>query len=266
MATYAVGDIQGCFSDLLKLLDKMKFDWDKDKLWVCGDLVNRGPQSLNVVQYLYQYRDRVRIVLGNHDLHLLAVANGIGDMKFKDTFRGLLSPQNQHLIEWLYQQPLAHYSEKWNTLMVHAGVGPDWNLKQTLKYADEISSVLKDPKKRLEYFASMYGNEPDTWSPKLKGVDRWRYITNALTRMRFCYPDGRLDMLNKSAPGKQPSDLVPWFILRLKLEKKVRVVFGHWAALEGKLSNKRFEALDTGKVWGGHLTAMNLKTRERFCV
>lgn len=267
MATWAVGDIQGCFSSLLQLLDTIEFDWQKDNLWLCGDLINRGPQSLNTLRYLYEHQDRVRIVLGNHDLHMLAVASGAQKIKRKDTFHDILeAPDSQELFDWLLQQPLARFNKSHNTLMVHAGIAQQWKLKKVLACSAEIETVLKNKKKREKFFNGMYGDLPNKWSNTLTGIERLRFITNAFTRMRFCYPDGSLDLACKSAPGKQSKPLKPWFKFPLKLESDVRIVFGHWAALEGKLATSRFQALDTGAVWGGKLTALNLKTGKRMSV
>ncbi len=267
MATYAIGDLQGCYEAFIALLKKLNFNWDKDKLWLCGDLINRGPQSLNTLRYIYEHRERIKVVLGNHDLHMLAVATGAQSIKKKDTFQSIIErPENQDLIDWLYQQPLAHYSKKRKTLMVHAGVPAQWSIDEVLQHAKEVSKVLKKPNKREKFFKAMYGNEPSQWDSNLTGKARLRYITNALTRMRFCYRDGRLELGYKSAPDDRPDNLIPWYEQALKLEPDIRVVFGHWAALEGKLATDRFQALDTGCVWGGPLTALNLKTNERTCV
>ena len=267
MTDYAVGDLQGCFDPLLKLLDKINFSWSKDRLWVCGDVVNRGPQSLNTLRYLYEHRDSVRLVLGNHDLHMLAVANGATRLKSKDTFHSIVENQeNRDLIDWLYQQPLAYYESKINVCMVHAGIPMFWTLADTLKYAEEISSLLRDSKSRQTFFKSMYGDQPALWKANLSDIDRHRYITNALTRMRFCALDGSLELKTKLPPGQQPKALIPWYRLPLKIDKNVRVVFGHWASLEGRLATNRFQALDTGCVWGGKLTALNLNTWQRTSV
>ncbi|PWK53084.1 symmetrical bis(5'-nucleosyl)-tetraphosphatase [Pleionea mediterranea] len=267
MTAYAIGDLQGCYQSFQKLLATIKLDWQKDKLWLCGDLVNRGPQSLETLRFIYEHRERIKVVLGNHDLHMLAVASGAQSIKRKDTFLPIIeSAAHQDLIEWLHQQPLARYGKNRRVLMVHAGVAQQWTLADALACSDEVSEVLQNNNKRSEFFNAMYGNEPELWSDALEGTDRLRFITNAFTRMRFCHRDGRLDMSNKCKPGKQPDDLKPWFKLPLNLEKKVQVVFGHWAALEGKLATKRFQALDTGCVWGGQLTALNLKTGERTSV
>ncbi|WP_144392203.1 symmetrical bis(5'-nucleosyl)-tetraphosphatase [Pleionea sediminis] len=267
MATYAVGDIQGCFDGLIALLKKLKFNWQNDKLWFCGDLINRGSQSLNTLRYLYEHRERIKVVLGNHDLHMLAVANGAESLKFKDTFQKIIDePRNQDLVEWLYRQPLAHYSNKHKTLMVHAAISAKWSLKQTLACSDEVTNTLCDSQRRADYFKAMYGDTPDEWNDQLKGNDRLRYITNVFTRTRFVYHDGRLELGFKSAPGDHPKDLMPWYDQPLKIEKDIRIVFGHWAALQGKLATKRFQALDTGYVWGGTLTALNLSTGERTFV
>ncbi|NVJ59025.1 MAG: symmetrical bis(5'-nucleosyl)-tetraphosphatase [Gammaproteobacteria bacterium] len=267
MATYAVGDIQGCFGSLVELLTKLKFDWANDKLWVCGDLVNRGPQSLNTLRYLYEHRQRVKIVLGNHDLHLLAVASGAKTIGAKDNFHDVLeAPDSEELLEWLFHQPLAHYSSRRNILMVHAGVSPKWSLKQTLQLSQEVEQVLKSKSRRKAFFQSMYGNMPDQWNNNLTGHERLRYITNAFTRMRFCYPDGRLEMKQKCAPHRAYKPLQPWYKLPLKLKSSTQIIFGHWAALNGGLANSRFQALDTGAVWGNRLTALNLKTQKRTSI
>lgn len=267
MASYAVGDIQGCFSALLSLLDKLKFDWNQDKLWLCGDLVNRGPQSLNTLRYLFEHRERVKVVLGNHDLHLLAVASGVVAAKGKDNFHDIIDDKaNQDLIDWLLQQPLVHFHSKRRQLMVHAGVAPGWTLKQTLSYAQEVSAVLQSPRLRADFLRYMYGNLPARWDAQLTGNDRLRFITNAFTRMRFCTADGQLDMVHKAAPENAPDGLKPWFKVPLQLEPDIQIIFGHWAALNGRLANARFQALDTGMVWGNRLTALNLKTLKRTWV
>ncbi|MEE4244332.1 MAG: symmetrical bis(5'-nucleosyl)-tetraphosphatase [Kangiellaceae bacterium] len=267
MTTYAVGDLQGCFVSLLNLLDKLNFNWDKDKLWLAGDLVNRGPQSLDTLRYLHQHRERVRVVLGNHDLHMLAIAEGVRRPGNKDNLSAITDyTHNRDLIDWLISQPLARYSKKYQTLMVHAGVAKQWSLKQTLALSDEISEVLQNKKTRRPFLSGMYGNQPDQWSDDLIGTDRHRVITNIFTRMRFCDHNGKLNLTAKSKPYRPPKGCLPWYKLPLKIKNNVRIVFGHWAALEGRLANERFQAIDTGCVWGGKLTAVNLKTGIRTSV
>ena len=266
MATYIIGDIQGCFERLVCLLDKLQFNWNKDQLWVCGDLVNRGHQSLNTLRYLYEHRKQVQVVLGNHDLHLLAVASGLQPIKKKDTFQQLLQPQNDYLMDWLLKQPLAYFSSQYKILMVHAGVPQHWNLKQVLSASHQVEKALQNKYERCVFFQNIYGDMPAQWHKKLPTIDRLRYITNALTRMRYCYPDGSLELSCKQPPGWQPSPLVPWFQLPLKLEKDIKVCFGHWAALQGELDTHRFQALDTGCVWGGRLTAYHVEENIRISV
>ncbi len=266
MADYAIGDIQGCFDHFIALIKKLDIQWDKDRLFICGDIVNRGPNSLNTLRYCYAHKDNIQIVLGNHDLHLLAVAEGAHELRRKDTFDELLQPEFHYLIEWLAHQPLAFYEEKYQTLMVHAGVPNHWNLEDVLTRAQDVETVLQHHEKRKKFLRKMYNNEPRFWDDSHKKQAKLRYITNALTRIRYCDELGGLDLTCKVAPYMKPKGLYPWFSLPLSLESHIRIVFGHWASLDGDLSNERFEALDTGCVWGGLLTALNLETGERISV
>ncbi len=266
MATYLVGDIQGCLDELKDLLDKVKFDPGRDRLRSLGDLVNRGPRSLDTLRFLKSLDRSFVTVLGNHDLHLLAVVANGEPMHSSDTFDGILqAPDREALLGWLSQQPMAHYDPEHRMLMVHAGVPPQWDLATTLSCARELESAVRGGGAG-KYFSAMYGNQPARWSADLDGQDRLRYITNALTRMRFLHTDGSLDFDCKAAPGQQPPEMTPWFEMPGQLEKEVSVSFGHWAALEGELSTPRFEALDTGCVWGGSLTCLRLEDRARFSV
>ncbi len=264
MTTYAVGDIQGCYSALRRLLDSINFDESKDKLWVAGDLVNRGPESLATLRYLKSLGKHSISVLGNHDLHLLAIAAGSREPKKNDTITDILNaPDREELLHWLRHRPLAHMNEKKACLMVHAGVPPIWNEKKILKHAAELESVLQGPDSD-EFFLNMYGDTPNSWSKELEGMDRLRMIANYFTRMRFCDAEGVLELKSKS--DIPPPGFAPWFLHDHRRNKNLTIIFGHWAALEGKVFKPGYEALDTGCVWGGQLTVMRIKDRKRFSV
>ena len=262
MATYAIGDIQGCYQTLQKLLKIIKFQPDSDTLWLAGDLINRGPNSLETLEFIYQYRNKIQCVLGNHDLHFLAIETGQRKANKKDTFDEILkSPNRSKLVKWLTKQPLFHFDKKLNFAMAHAGIPACWKIKQTLKYSQEVSDCIQSAH-RNNFFANMYGNEPAIWNKKLAGVERLRYITNVLTRMRFCYPDGELELDCKVAPGNQPHGLIPWYELVGNID--YNFVFGHWASMQGHCDRPHIFALDTGCVWGGKLTALRLEDKQLF--
>ncbi len=266
MTDYVVGDIQGCYSDLRRLLDKAGFDPDHDTLWAAGDLVNRGPESLETLRYLKSLKKHCIAVLGNHDLHLLAVAHGVRDAKHSDTIDDILAAKDRDkLLDWVRHRPLVHYDKSLKTLMVHAGIPPIWDLDQTRERARELEKVLQS-KKCGEFLENMYGNSPDRWSGKLKGWDRLRLIANYFTRMRFCQADGTLDLETKSGLSTPVDGFAPWFDQPSRLPGKLNIVFGHWAALEGETGMKRIHALDTGCVWGNRLTLMRLTDFRRFSV
>jgi bis(5'-nucleosyl)-tetraphosphatase (symmetrical) len=265
MSTYCVGDIQGCLDQLYRLLQSAKFKPGRDRLLVAGDLVNRGPDSLATLRFIHSLKGSAQIVLGNHDLHLLACWHGHRDPARKDTFEEVLdAPDCAKLMNWLQSQPLLHFEKKYKALIVHAGIPPIWNLQQALEYAAEVQAVLKD-ERADSFFAAMYGNSPDRWSGSLKGPDRWRVITNYLTRMRFCSSKGKLDLNAKEGPGEAPDGYSPWFDLPNTGLKRHKVYFGHWAALMGETNSKQFIGLDTGCVWGGQLSMVRLDDGERFC-
>ena len=262
MSTYAVGDIQGCFEPFKRLLLKINFNADKDRIWSVGDLVNRGAQSLETLRWFYQHRDNVNLVLGNHDLHLLAISAGVREPTQKDKFDGILKAADREtLIKWLHYQPLVH--QEGQTVMVHAGIPPIWNLKETLGYASEVESILQGEYCH-EFLLEMYGNCPYVWRDDLLGMPRLRVITNYLTRMRYCTRKGKLDLLDKGyrVPAKNISDktVAPWFSHKNRLEPNHRVIFGHWAALQGMTNNSSYIGLDTGCVWGNSLTCFELET------
>lgn len=261
MARYAVGDIQGCFDSLQQLLQKINFDWQIDELWCAGDLINRGPKSLETLRFLYTHRDKVKIVLGNHDLHFLAVYYGLREESVSDTLKEILqAPDVSALVDWLRRQPLLIWDESSDLLMAHAGVAPMWNPSQAVSLAGEVTALLASDQ-IVEFLSHMYGNEPAVWSDDLQGMDRYRCITNYLTRMRFCNLNGELDLISKESASDALPEFKPWFDFLPK--SYPRVIFGHWAALKGKSTHPKAIALDTGCVWGGSLTAVNLDNGQR---
>ncbi|WP_100656081.1 symmetrical bis(5'-nucleosyl)-tetraphosphatase [Alteromonas flava] len=266
MANYVVGDIQGCYSGLKRLLKSIQFDPSKDTLWSVGDLVARGEDSLSTLQLLFDLKDSFKTVLGNHDLHLLAICYGIRKAKPQDNLDALLnSPQLPDFVQWLRNQPLALRLDK-RTLLVHAGLYPQWSLKQSVAYSDEVAQKLKS-KKCEAFLKNMYGNTPNQWKNGLSGDDRLRFIVNAMTRMRFLDQQQRLNFSIKDSPASCPTKYRPWFQLNnAMLKKKHRVIFGHWAALNGLSDHAQFIGLDTGYVWGGKLTALRLDDMTYFSV
>ncbi|ARU87002.1 symmetrical bis(5'-nucleosyl)-tetraphosphatase [Pseudomonas sp. M30-35] len=259
MTTYAVGDLQGCLKPLKCLLEGVNFDPAKDKLWLAGDLVNRGPQSLETLRFLYAMRESVTCVLGNHDLHLLAVSQNVERLKKSDTLQEILdAPDRTDLLDWLRQQKLMHFDASRNLAMVHAGIAPQWTIEKALKRAAEVEEVLRDDSRLKEFLDGMYGNEPSVWNSELSGVTRLRVITNYFTRMRFCTADGTLDLKSKEGLDTAPPGYQPWFSHKQRKSLGTKIIFGHWAALEGKCSEPDLYPLDTGCVWGGALTLMNI--------
>ncbi|GHA65236.1 symmetrical bis(5'-nucleosyl)-tetraphosphatase [Photobacterium aphoticum] len=263
MSTYLVGDIQGCLDDLQVLLDTAQFNPAQDTLWLTGDLVARGPRSLDTLRFVHQLGDRATTVLGNHDLHLLAVAHGIARNKPRDKLQPILdAPDRDALMHWLRHQPLLAEHPEHAFVMTHAGLPPQWTLEQARAYAREVEAVLQSDR-YLWLLENMYGNGPDQWDPSLTGIERYRFIINAFTRMRFCYPDGRLDMDCKLAPEHSgEAGLIPWFQLeRPQIDKKM--IFGHWAALMG-YEDENVIGLDTGCVWGNSMTLLRWEDGARF--
>lgn len=261
MADYAIGDIQGCYDRLLEVLAKIDFSPSRDRLWVAGDIINRGPSSLAALRYIESLGSSAVVVLGNHDLHLLAVALGGHRTRGKDTLDDILqAPDHDRLIEWLRHQELCVYDPDRNFVMAHAGLPHIWSVDEAITHADELVSVIRGPEAR-DYFTHMYGNQPQRWRDDLTGMDRWRMITNYFTRMRFIANDGTLELTTKDTVDHAPAGYAPWFAH--PRQDAIRVIFGHWAALEGNTPNDQFIGLDTGCVWGGALTVMNLDTGER---
>lgn len=266
MPTYAIGDIQGCFVELEMLLEQIHFNYHQDTLWFTGDLVNRGPRSLEVLRFVKALGEKHVIVLGNHDLHLLAVAYGVRDLHKNDTLDEILAaPDKNELMDWLRHRPLLHYDKLTEYVMVHAGLAPIWDLNQARWLAQEVEGILRGPSPET-FLKNIYGNQPDRWNDNLSGIERWRCIINFLTRMRFCYADGRLDLTYKGEIAGKPIDLIPWFDVSNRKNVNEKIIIGHWAALNGKSDAPNIYPLDTGCVWGNCLTAMRLEDRKRFNV
>ena len=255
MTTYAVGDIQGCAGSFDRLLEAIAFDPATDRLWIAGDLVNRGPDSLGVLRRAMALGERATVVLGNHDLHLLAIAAGVRPPAPDDTLDDILAAADRpKLIDWLRCRPLLHHDAEIGCVMVHAGLPPGWSLAEAKDHAEEVSAALAGPGWR-DLMQSLYGDEPRAWSPDLESADRRRFTINALTRMRYCDADGRLDLVHHGPPGTQPEALKPWYELRDMGE--AHIVFGHWASL-GFYRGDGFTCVDNGCVWGRSLTALPL--------
>lgn len=266
MATYAIGDLQGCYKSFRQLLNEINFNAQRDTLWLVGDLVNRGTGSLDVLRYVADLGDASQSVLGNHDFHLLAVAAGVRKLRGSDTLDELLNaPDAPELLSWLRQQPLLHHDAELGYVMTHAGIPPIWKLSKAKALAGEVEHDLRF-QPLANFLKDLFGNEPRLWRDDLQGEERSRAIVNYFTRMRFCKPDGTLDFTNKKQVNHAPKDHEPWFNYPSKVLKDAEMVFGHWAALEGRTGIKHIYALDTGCVWGNHLTAMRLDDRKRFQV
>jgi bis(5'-nucleosyl)-tetraphosphatase (symmetrical) len=252
---YLVGDVQGCCDALERLLAEIGFSPSRDQLVVMGDLVNRGPDSLGTLKRLRALGDAATCLLGNHDLHLLAVAHGARKPRKDDTLDGILgSKKRDQWLDWLRQRRLAHRLDGW--LLVHAGVVPQWDADRTLGLAAEIEAVLRGPQ-LADLLNTMYGNEPAQWSESLQGPERWRFIINVLTRIRFCTPDGTLDLKLKESANAAPPGFKPWFDIPGRRSEGTPIAFGHWSTL-GRVDRPDLLALDTGCVWGGALSAVRI--------
>ncbi|RFA31269.1 bis(5'-nucleosyl)-tetraphosphatase (symmetrical) [Alkalilimnicola ehrlichii] len=258
MAVYAIGDIQGCLEPLERLLERLRFDPAQDHLWLTGDLVNRGPSSLEVLRLARSLGDRAITVLGNHDIHLLAVAAGQSKLKRNDSLQQILdAPDANELMDWLRTRPLLHHDPDLKAAMVHAGLFPHWSLEEGRRYAAEAEEALRG-ERFPEFMAHLYGDEPAQWDPALHGWDRLRFIINTFTRMRYCAPNGRLLMDFKGAPADRPKGYLPWYkVPGRKHTAGDRIVFGHWSTL-GFRQEDGVISLDTGCLWGGQLTAARL--------
>jgi len=258
MATYAIGDVQGCHDALARLLDKLRFDPAADRLWFCGDLVNRGGQSLETLRLIHSLRIHCTIVLGNHDLSLLAIGQRREEEQQRvnpDLRRVLFAPDAPMLLEWLRLQKLLHVDRELGFAMVHAGLAPKWTLKIAEARAHEVETRLHGDGHR-KMLKSMYGDKP-AWTPKLQGVDRDRAIINVFTRLRYCSPAGRIAFEEKGRPGTQKPGLYPWFSVPGHAPRELPIVCGHWSTL-GLFMGLGVYGIDTGAVWGGQLTALEL--------
>jgi bis(5'-nucleosyl)-tetraphosphatase (symmetrical) len=260
MAVYAIGDVQGCYDELRQLLATVHFDRSSDRLWFVGDLVNRGPKSLETLRFVRDLGPAAVTVLGNHDLHLLAAAHGIHPGSVDgDTLEPILAAPDRHeLMEWLRHLPLLHYDGDLGYLMVHAGLPPQWDLALAQRCAAEVESVLRSD--RLDTFLSrMYGNKPKLWSDDLTGWDRLRFIVNCFTRMRFCDRDGRLDLNSSGPPGSQSEGYYPWYDIPGRASAGMNIIFGHWSTLRAPGVPGVYPT-DSGCLWGGQLTALRIDT------
>ncbi len=261
MATYAIGDVQGCHEELLRLMDAMRFDPASDTLWLVGDLVNRGPGSLEVLRLLSSLGDNCVAVLGNHDLHLLAVSEGYARQRPDDTLGALLAaPDRDDLLGWLRERPLLHIAD--GHVMVHAGLLPQWDVATAKLRAAEIESALRGDRYG-PFLQHLYGSKPQEWADSLTGADRLRVIVNAMTRMRFCTVHGKMEFTSKGGIGSGPEGYFPWFDAPERASADHIMVCGHWSAL-GLVVRHDLVALDTGCAWGGSLTAVCLEDRRVF--
>ena len=263
MAIYAIGDVQGCYEELRELIATLQFDEQYDRLWFVGDLVNRGPGSLEVLRFVRGLGGAAVCVLGNHDLHLVAVALGCAKARDDDTLGAVLdAPDGEALIAWLRGLPLLHRES--GRILVHAGLLPQWSVEQAAALAAEVEAALRGAR-HARFFAHLYGSKPTRWKASLKGWDRLRVIVNAMTRMRFCSPDGEMEFSSKGEGVDAPPGFLPWFDIEGRKSAGTTLVCGHWSAM-GLQVKPDLLALDTGCVWGGQLTAMRLEDRKLFQV
>jgi bis(5'-nucleosyl)-tetraphosphatase (symmetrical) len=259
MATYVIGDVQGCYDSLMRLLDKINFNDKKDKLLFCGDLVNRGNKSLKTLRFIKNLKKAAISVLGNHDIHCLVVANKIRKPGKGDTLNKIYkAPDRDELLYYLRNLPILHQENEKNTIIVHAGIYPFWSLKEAFLYAKEAQTALTSCNHK-DFLQKIYGNKPDVWQNNLTGYKRLRFIINSFTRMRYVSKDGKLDFKYHCPPGLQKKGLFPWYDLT-KLRKK-QIITGHWATLNGHVSNN-ITIIDTGCVWGEKLTALQIKNNK----
>lgn len=264
MSTYAIGDIQGCYKPLQKLLSKIQFNPDHDQLWFAGDLVNRGPDSLQTLRFIKNLGHNAITVLGNHDLHFLAVAEGFSNHSRDDNLDELLdAPDLDELVDWLRTQPLFYHDKQSGFSMIHAGLPPQWDFDQTQQCSQEIEQTLQGDH-YTHFLEHMYGNKPDYWSDSLQGIERLRFITNSFTRLRYCNTEGQLFLKEKGPIGTQTKGL-PWFRVKNRASRDMKIIFGHWSTL-GPYHEKGIYALDSGCLWGGKLTALRLDDKTWFDV
>lgn len=270
MSTYAIGDLQGCFTELQDLLDKINFDEPNDCLWFVGDLINRGPESLECLRFVKSLGKSAKTVLGNHDLHLLALANKVRKPHRKDTLSEILNADDaDQLLDWTRNLPLLVNETGLNFTMVHAGLPPQWTLEQAIELAQETEALLRSDQFN-DFLHHMYGNKPDVWSESLAGYDRHRFIINSFTRLRFCDSIGKMNFKETIAPGSQDKSLFPWYSLKDRKSKNNNIIFGHWSTVhlgtEKDFNQYNVYPLDTGCLWGGEMTAMRLEDKKTFSV
>ena len=270
MSTYAIGDIQGCYTELQNLLNEINFNEKNDQLWFVGDLVNRGPKSLQTLRFIKSLGASAKIVLGNHDLHLIAASKNIRPISNKDTIKEILTADDaDELINWLKSRPLLLTDTDLGFTMVHAGIAPQWTLDAAKNFAKECESILQN-EKIDDFLMHMYGDTPNIWSDSIEGYARQRFIINCFTRIRFCTINGTLDLDVKVAPGSQKKSLIPWYALPNRKTIDNKIIFGHWSTIHlGSENNfKKYNGypIDTGCLWGGQLTAMRLDDEKIFSV
>jgi len=262
MGVYAIGDLQGCYDEFQRLLELIEFNPEKDKLWLAGDLVNRGPKSLQVLRFIKSLGNSAITVLGNHDLHLLALSQGNQRHYKHGSLADILhAPDRDELIHWLRHQYLMYHNKVLGYSLVHAGLPPQWDIPCALLRARELEVVLQGAGFH-DFCHAMYGNEPVQWSEDLMGMDRLRFITNCFTRLRYCTSDGRLALREKGAPGSQNSNILPWFEATGRASRQDRIIFGHWSTLGYHTANNVW-AIDTGCLWGGQLTALKIRKNKK---
>jgi len=270
MSTYAIGDLQGCHKELIQLLDEINFNNKNDQIWFVGDMVNRGPQSLACLRLIKSLGDSAKVVLGNHDLHLLAVANKVRKPHKKDTVNKIIESKDaDDLLSWVTNLPLLVNDPDLDFTMVHAGLPPQWSLYQAIELAQETESLLRSDKFN-DFLNYMYGDQPDKWSDSLKDYDRHRFIINCFTRIRYCDANGRLNLKEKGKPGTQTNSLTTWYAISNRKTKNNKILFGHWSTIhlgnEKNFKQYNVYPLDTGCLWGGELTAMRLDDEKLFSV
>jgi bis(5'-nucleosyl)-tetraphosphatase (symmetrical) len=265
VATYIIGDIQGCYTQLQALLKHVNFDAAHDRLWSVGDLVNRGSQSLEVLRFFRDLGERATVVLGNHDMHLLAIVYGdAGHLKAKDTFDKILhAPDRDDLLEWLRHCPMLYHDSDNAVTLIHAGLPPQWNLAEARAYAAEVENVLRGHQAKTFLRDHMYGNKPSKWKKSLHGWERIRFISNCLARLRYCTLDGALVLKKKYGPSSYDDGDMPWFRHPERATRDDLIIFGHWSTL-GFYHGDNVYALDSGCLWGGHLSALRLEDRRVF--
>lgn len=266
MAVWAIGDIQGCYTELTRLLAQLQFNAARDRVWLVGDLINRGPHSAQVLRWARNLGEAATVVLGNHELHLLAVAGGHTRVRAKDTFHDILAaPDRDELLQWLRHRPLLHHDATLGYTLVHAGLPPAWDLPTAQACAAQAEAALRGPQYGL-LLDHLYGDQPNQWSPELQGWERLRFIINCFTRLRYCDPQGRLTLKEKGPPGSQPAPYIPWFAVPGRASSNLKIVFGHWSTLGrlGEVPEGGVYPLDSGCIWGGALTAMRLDTAEEW--